>query len=43
MLDVGDRVLTYKQKLIGTDSEYLIFEEGKSRAYVLKKRIEKYN
>ena len=43
LLDVGNRQIAYKQKLIGTDSEHLIFEEGKGKAYVSKNRIVEYN
>ena len=43
MINTGKKQIKYKQRLVGTDSEHLIFEEGKGRAYVSKKRIVEYN
>lgn len=43
VIDIEGRQTTYKQKLVGADREHLIFQEGKSRAYIPKNRIIFYN
>jgi len=43
VIDIGGKQTTYKQRLVGIDSEHLIFQEGKSRAYMPKNRIILYN
>ncbi len=41
--DVSGRLITYKQKLVATDSEHLIFQEDKGKSYLSKNRIQNYN
>lgn len=44
VLDVGNRQIRYSNlKLIGVDSEHLIFEEEKGRSFISKNRITNYN